>query len=78
MSPIPLHRLKNGQPARIHTITGDDRLAGKLDEMGMMEGMEICILHRGPIGGDPLAIRLSDRIIALRKRDAGHISVEPV
>lgn len=76
MSPVPLSTLPRGQRARIHDIDADERLSRKLLEMGVMEGLEVSILHRGPLGGDPLAIRLNDRIIALRRRDAGHISVE--
>lgn len=76
MSAIPLSTLPRGQMARIHDIAADDHLARKLLEMGVMEGLDVCILHRGPLGGDPLAIRLNDRIIALRRRDASHITVE--
>lgn len=76
MHPIPLSALKRGQLARIASIAGDEQLGRKLDEMGIIEGLEVSILHRGLIGGDPLAVRMSDRVIALRRRDASHIAVE--
>ena len=72
---IPLSQLSRGRRARILAIEGSDALARKLLEMGVEEGQEVMFLHKGLLG-DPLAIRMNDRIIALRKRDASHISVE--
>lgn len=71
LSTLPRHRT-----ARIREIRADDALARRLLEMGMQEGLEICVLHEGPIGRDPLAVKLNDRIVALRRRDAAHIMVE--
>ncbi len=44
----------------------------------MEEGQEVALMHEGPVGRDPLAIRMNDRIIALRRRDASHIHVQPI
>lgn len=74
--PIPLSQLPRGQRARILGIEGNESLARKLLEMGIEEGQEVALLHVGPVGRDPLAIRMNDRIIALRRRDASHIHVE--
>lgn len=74
---IPLSQLPRGQRARIRTIEGGDAFARKLLEMGIEEGHEVTFLHKGLLG-DPLAICMNDRIIALRKRDASHIRVEIV
>lgn len=79
MSPsIPLSKLPRGGRARIMGIAGSDALNRKLLEMGIEEGQEVALLHEGPVGRDPLAIRMNDRIIALRRRDASHIAVEPL
>ncbi len=72
---IPLSKLPRGQRARILLIAGSEALSRKLLEMGFEAGQEVMFLHKGLLG-DPLAIRMNDRIIALRKRDASHISVE--
>ena len=73
---MKLSSLRRGDHARIHHIDANDSLARKLLEMGIEEGMEVTLLHEGPIRRDPMAIRLGDRIIALRRRDADVISVE--
>lgn len=75
---IPLSKLLRGQRARILGIVGNDALSRKLLEMGVEEGQEVSLLHVGPVGRDPLAIRMNDRIIALRRRDASHINVQPL
>ncbi len=75
---MKLSHLRRGDHARIHHIDASDSLARKLLEMGIEEGMEVTLLHEGPIRRDPLAIRLNDRIIALRRRDADVISVETI
>lgn len=76
---MKLSSLRRGDHARIHHIDAPDNLARKLLEMGFEEGMDITLLHEGPIGRDPMAIRLGgDRIIALRRRDAEVIHVETI
>ncbi|MFA6220091.1 MAG: FeoA family protein [Erythrobacter sp.] len=50
----------------------------RLKAMGVDEGAEVAILHRGIFGGrDPLAIRLGRMTIALRRSHAQAIEVEP-
>lgn len=73
---MKLSNLRRGEHARIQHIDASDALARKLLEMGIEEGMEVMLLHEGPIRRDPMAIRLNDRIIALRRRDAEFIAVE--
>lgn len=72
---IALSALPRGQRARIVAIRGDGALTRKLLEMGIEEGHILTYLHKGLFGG-PLAIRLNDRMIALRQRDAAQINVE--
>lgn len=50
----------------------------RLKALGVDEGAEVAILHRGIFGGrDPLAIRLGRMTIALRRAHARAIEVEP-
>jgi len=70
--------LTRGQRARIERLDGAEALTRKLLEMGVEEGQEVMLMHKGPLGGDPLAFRLGDRTIALRRRDASHVLVELV
>ncbi|WP_374312255.1 ferrous iron transport protein A [Dongia sp.] len=50
-------------------------LERRLLEMGFVEGAHIEVRHDGPIGRDPIAIRLDDTLVALRRRDAGAVLV---
>jgi ferrous iron transport protein A len=75
---MQLSLLRRGAHARITHIDASDNLARKLLEMGIEEGMELEVLHEGPVRRDPLAVRLNDRLIALRRRDAAAIHVEAI
>ena len=46
-------------------------------EMGFVEGARVEILHEGFIGRDPICVRLDDRRVALRRRDADSVLVHP-
>jgi len=62
--------LRTGQIASVVQIseTGEHAAeALRLREMGFDEGVEIELLHRGLIGGCPLALRVGNNVIALRK-----------
>lgn len=70
--------LKTGQSASVVKIreTGTHAAeARRLREMGFDEGIEIELLHRGLIGGCPIALRVGSNIIALRKAASRLIEV---
>lgn len=48
-------------------------LERRLLEMGFVEGARLEILHEGPVGHDPIAVRVDDCTIAIRRRDAAAI-----
>lgn len=75
---MQLTLLPLGKPAHITHIDADETLTRKLLEMGLQEGMELRVVHTGPIRRDPMAIEINDRCVALRRRDAAHIRVTPV
>jgi ferrous iron transport protein A len=39
-------------------------------EIGFIEGARVEILHEGPFGRDPIAVRVDDMRVALRRREA--------
>ena len=47
----------------------------RLLELGFVEGARVEILHEGPLGRDPIAVRVNDATIALRRREAMAILV---
>jgi len=62
------------RPGRAHVIDAQE-LERRLLEMGFVEGAHVEVLHEGPIGRDPIAVKLDDTRIALRRGDANAIIV---
>jgi ferrous iron transport protein A len=56
---------------------GHVELERRLLEMGFVEGARFRILHEGLVGRDPIAVRLDDTRVALRRREARAILIEP-
>lgn len=60
-----------GVVAGIRIVAGDDDdLERLLLEIGFVEGAQISLLHEGPFGGDPIAVRVDDMRVALRRHEA--------
>lgn len=53
-----------------------EELERRLLEMGFVEGATIEVLHQGLFGRDPIAVRVDDTRVALRRREAGAVSVK--
>ena len=79
--------LAAGIPAQIVKIIGEGtenkserinaaELERRLLEMGFLEGEEVEILHEGPVGRDPIAVRLGGMIIAIRRFEARAVIVK--
>lgn len=81
--PIPLGQASRGFCGRINAIHVREEMHGRqaseiesrLIELGFVEGAEIKILQEGPIGRDPIAVRINGATIALRRREAMAILV---
>lgn len=54
-----------------------EELENRLIELGFVEGSLVEVLHEGPFGGDPIAVRVNNATIALRRREAMAILVAP-
>jgi ferrous iron transport protein A len=80
---IPLgeaHRGFCGRIVAIHVSHGAHspsapELESRLLELGFVEGADIEVLHEGPFCRDPIAVRVNDTTIALRRREAMAILV---
>jgi len=73
---MTLQDLARGRIARIVAIDGpDEDLNAKLRELGLTEGDEVELLTRGPLGGQPLAVRLNRTLIALRSAEASAVRI---
>jgi ferrous iron transport protein A len=72
-----LDRLLPGQRGRIVSLAGQDVLAQRLMEMGVLEGTEVEVLAVAPLG-DPVEVRLGDYRLSLRRSEAARVEVEPL
>jgi len=52
-----------------------NELESRLIELGFVEGALVEILHEGIFGRDPIAVRVNDTTVALRRREAMAILV---
>ena len=52
-------------------------LERRLLEIGFIEDALVEIVHEGLVGRDPIAIRVNETTVALRRREANAILVEP-
>lgn len=81
--PSCLGRAQRGFRGRVHAIEAALQTctlpAGELEqrllELGFTEGALIEILHEGFFGRDPIAVRVNDATVALRRREAMAIQV---
>ena len=53
----------------------DIELESRLIELGFVEGARVEVLHEGIVGGDPIAVRVQNVTIAIRRREAMAIIV---
>ena len=70
-----LNRLQEGQRARILDVIGDDAVAVRLMEMGLIDGTEIELLGFAPLG-DPIEFEVRGYRISLRSNEAERVQVE--
>lgn len=77
MTAIGLDQLAIGQVARIVDVEGDDGIATRILEMGLVMGEEIRLLGRAPFG-DPLEFFTCGYRISLRVAEARRVRVEVV
>lgn len=70
-----LNTLPKGSRARIVDVTGDDTIAVRLMEMGLLEGEEIELVGFAPLG-DPIEFSVRGYRLSLRANEAKRITVE--
>ncbi len=79
-----LSDLKKGQTAVIRGLDlshkNNAKIAESLEkrllEMGFVEGVALEVLHFGPLGGDPIAVRVGASRVALRREEARAVIVD--
>jgi len=80
---FPLGQAPRGFCGQVHAIRAAESTSGlsatelesRLIEIGFIEGAQVEILHEGAFGRDPIAVRVNDSTVALRRREAMAIFV---
>jgi ferrous iron transport protein A len=80
---LPLGTAARGYRGVIQSIVAADagsalsahELESRLIEFGFVEGARVEVLHEGAIGGDPIAVRVENVTIAVRRREAMAVMV---
>lgn len=74
----PLGLARRGYSGVIHHLAADEadsalsaiELESRLIELGFVEGARVKVLHEGIVGRDPIAVRVENVTIAVRRREA--------
>ncbi|MBQ7609387.1 MAG: ferrous iron transport protein A [Desulfovibrionaceae bacterium] len=74
MTSIPLTSLKKGERGKILQVRSQGELGKRIRDIGIVPGIAVTVLGRAPLG-DPLALRVADTTVALRKREAAQILI---
>ncbi|HET9159345.1 MAG TPA: FeoA family protein [Caulobacteraceae bacterium] len=69
-----IETVRAGAADQTHGVEAEELLR-RLLEFGFVEGARIEVLHQGLFRKDPIAVRVDDTRVALRRRDADEIYV---
>ena len=71
--------LDKGVPGMVLKVDsiGDSDLKERLMTMGLTPGIKVKVLRSAPLG-DPMAIGMRSYNLAIRRKDAAHITVEEI
>lgn len=58
-----------------HHQEHDVELERRLLELGFVEGARIQLIHQGIVKRDPIALRVDDMTVALRRREAASLTI---
>jgi ferrous iron transport protein A len=80
---LPLGLARRGYSGVIRRLSAADagstlpdvELESRLIELGFVEGARVEVLHEGIVGNDPIAVRVENVTIAVRRREAMAIIV---
>ena len=62
----------------VRDASGGDIISQRLRELGFVPGEPVEVVGRGPLGGEPLLIRIGFTRFALRGNEAERVQVERV
>jgi len=62
--------------AHWHHQEHEVELERRLLELGLVEGAKVELLHEGLFGRDPIAVKVDDMRVALRRHEAASLTIE--
>lgn len=71
--PMTLNQLKVGEEMTVVAVGGEETMRRRLIELGAVTGTRIRCVMQSPLK-DPCAYLIRGAVIALRRKDAAHIS----
>ena len=69
-----LTNLPIGQAGRVIAVSGTNRIARRLMEMGVIPGVAVQVIKTAPFG-DPIEVRVRGYSLAMRRNEADAIEV---
>lgn len=69
-----LDRLRIGESAQVQQIIGDDDVAIRLMEMGLIPGAQVKVIGAAPLG-DPLELDVRGYCLSVRKAEAARVEI---
>lgn len=72
-----LSECKPGDHVLITSLSLEGTMRRRLLDLGFVRGSEVAVVQKSPLG-DPMAFRVSDTTIALRKEESSRIHVEKI
>jgi ferrous iron transport protein A len=63
---------------RVEDAHADDPIAQRLRDLGFVEGEQVRLVARGPVGADPLLVQIGYTRFALRRAEAARVTVQEI
>lgn len=71
----PLSAARPGDAGVVQRVGGAGDLERRLLEIGFVEGARVRVLHQGLFGRDPIAVKVDDTRVALRRREGAEVLI---
>ncbi|MCU1048407.1 ferrous iron transport protein A [Stenotrophomonas maltophilia] len=76
LSELPLHT--SAVVESVQDLHANDAIARRLRELGFVNGEEVRLVAKGPVGGEPLLVQVGFTRFALRINEAKRVVVDAV
>tara|TARA_B100000700_G_scaffold303069_1_gene374169 strand:- start:300 stop:548 length:249 start_codon:yes stop_codon:yes gene_type:complete len=76
-SELTILDLKKSEAGQVKEVSGNDSIARRLEDMGVVPGSNVCLERESPLGG-AIILSLKGYQLAVRKADAKRIVVAKI